>query len=151
MGNRKEDLPSSVSTKRRSNEESSPSKRQKVDQEEAVSDIDPICEDFESYPVHFDEGFLGSTEEENVAPGEVAPDSTEVGDNNGEPEQEEKTGMTETEKVSRLLRNNSDKSENQEVAKLGRSSENKSIAPHQRIVTRKRSVESPWISSNSEQ
>merc|ERR1712223_1105254 len=66
----KEDLPSSVSKKRRSNEERSPAKRQKVDQDEAVSDIDPICEDFESYPVHFDEGFLGSTEEENVAPGE---------------------------------------------------------------------------------
>merc|ERR1712107_239318 len=148
--NRKEDLPSSVSTKRRSNEERSPAKRQKVDQDESVSDIDPICEDFESYPVHFDEGFLGSTEEENVAPGEVAPDSTEVRDKNGEPEQEEKTGMAETEKVSKLLRNNSDKSEDQEVAKLGRSSESKTNAPHQRIVTRKRSVESPWISSNSE-
>merc|ERR1712217_252498 len=96
----KEDLPSSVSKKRRSNDERSPSKRQKVDQEEAVSDIDPICEDFESYPVHFDEGFLGSIEEENVSPGEVASDSTEVGDKNGEPEQEEKTGMAETEKVS---------------------------------------------------
>merc|ERR1712109_414999 len=95
--NREEDLPSSVSKKRRSNEERSPAKRQKVDQDEAVSDIDPICEDFESYPVHFDEGFLGSTEEENVAPGEVAPDSTEAGDKNGE--QEEKTGMAETEKV----------------------------------------------------
>merc|ERR1712062_426495 len=147
----KEDLPSSVSKKRRSNEERSPTKRQKVDQDEAVSDIDPICEDFESYPVHFDEGFLGSTEEENVAPGEVTPDSTEVGDKNGEPEQEENTGMAETEKVSKLLRNNSDKTEDQEVAKLGRSSENKSNAPHQRIVTRKRGVESPWISSNSEQ
>merc|ERR1711962_888361 len=148
---RKEDLPSSVSKKRRSNEERSLAKRQKGDQDEAVSDIDPICEDFESYPVHFDEGFLGSTEEENVAPGEVAPDSTEAGDKNGEPEQEEKTGIAEAEKVSKLLRNNSDKSEDQEVAKLGRSSENKTIAPHQRIVTRKRSVESPWISSNREQ
>merc|ERR1711948_245186 len=108
--------------------------------------------DFESYPVHFDEGFLGSTEEEeNVSPGEVAPDSTEVRDRNGEPEQEEKTGMSETEKVSKLLRNNSDKTEDQEKAKLGRSSEDKSNAPHQRIITRKRSVESPWISSNSEQ
>merc|ERR1712062_607428 len=43
------------------------------------------------------------------------------------------------------------KSGDQEVAELRRSSENKSIAPHQKIVTRKRSVESPWISSNSEQ
>merc|ERR1712012_1120763 len=76
---------------------------------------------------------------------------TEVRDKNGEPDQEEKTGMAVTEKVSKLLRNNSDKSEDQEVAKLGRSSENKWNAPHQRIVTRKRSVESPWISSNSEQ
>merc|ERR1712156_171371 len=90
-------------------------------------------------------------EEENVAPCEVAPDSTDSTDKNGEPEQEEKTWMAETGKVSKLLRNNSDKSEDQEVAKLGRSSEIKSIAPHQRIVTRKRSVESPWISSNSEQ
>merc|ERR1719450_1989437 len=89
--NRKEDFPSSVSKKRRSNEERSPTKRQKVDQEEAVSDIDPICEDFESYPVHFDEGFLGSTEEEKVAPGEVTSASTQVGDKNGEPEQDEKT------------------------------------------------------------
>merc|ERR1711988_507346 len=96
--NRKEDLPSSVSKKRRSNEERSPTKRQKVDQDEAVSDIDPICEDFESYPVPFDEGFLGSTEEEKVAPGEVMADSTEVGDKNGEPEQEEQTGMADTEK-----------------------------------------------------
>merc|ERR1712156_1118645 len=127
--NRKEDHPSSVSKKRRSNEERSPAKRQKVDQDEAVSDIDPICEDFESYPVHFDEGFLGSTEEENVAPGEVASESTEVGDKNGEPEQEETTWMAETEKGSKLLRNNSDKSEDQEMAKLGRNSENKSIAP----------------------
>merc|ERR1711988_423575 len=107
--NRKEDLPSSVSKKRRSNVESSPAKRQKVDQDEAVSDIDPICEDFESYPVHFDEGFLGSTEEEKVAPGEVMADSTEMGDKNGEPEQDEKTGMEDAEKVSKLLRNNSDK------------------------------------------
>merc|ERR1712156_462933 len=111
---RKENLPSSVSKKRRSNEERSPAKRQKVDQDEAVSDIDPICEDFESYPVHFDEGFLGSTEEGNVTPGEVAPDSTGLRDKNGEPEQEENTGMTETERVSKLLRNNSDKSEDQE-------------------------------------
>merc|ERR1712012_1244470 len=40
--NRKEDFPSFVSNKRRSNEESSLAKRQRVDQEEAVSDIDPI-------------------------------------------------------------------------------------------------------------
>merc|ERR1719346_833903 len=59
--------------------------------------------------------------------------------------------MEDTKKVSKLLRNNSDKSEDQEVAKLERNSEIKPIAPHQRIVTRKRSVESPWISSNSEQ
>merc|ERR1719180_114591 len=65
-----------VSKKRGPVEESSSTKRQRVDPEEAVSDVDPICEDFEAYPVHFDEGFLGSAAEENVPTGEVTSDST---------------------------------------------------------------------------
>merc|ERR1712008_49566 len=73
-----------VSKKRGPLENNSSTKRQRVDPEEAVSEVDPICEDFEAYPVHFDEGFLGSMED-NVPAGEVPSDSTGPRDKRSQP------------------------------------------------------------------
>merc|ERR1712083_802729 len=136
-----------VSKKRRPVEENSPMKRQKIDPEEAVSEVDPICEDFEAYPVHFDEGFLGSAEED-VSGGEVTSDSTGAKDKKSENDLEEKTAMVGKEKSPDSLGSKSEEDDSSKTS-LEKSGEKK--VGHQRIVTRKKSVESPWISSIGEQ
>ena len=154
VNDRKEEDPSSISEDRVSKkrgplENNSSAKRQRVDPEEAVSDVDPICEDFEAYPVHFDEGFLGAAEE-NFSAGEVTSDSTWPKDKKSQSGPGEKTVMTGEEKSSEPNGSKSDGTEERDP-KLDKSGEKKSKVCHQRIVTRKRSVESPWISSNGEQ
>ena len=52
------DLPALNPANKRPPTEVTPNtKRQRVSSEDALSDIDPICEDFEAYPVHFDNEF----------------------------------------------------------------------------------------------
>ena len=137
-----------VSGKRGPLEDNPPTKRQRVAPEEAVSEVDPICEDFESYPVHFDEGFLGSAEE-NVPAGEVTSDSTGPIDKSSQPGLGEKTVMTGAEKSSEPFGSKSVGTEEKD-SQLDKGGDKKSKVCHQRSVTRKRSVESPWISSTGE-
>merc|ERR1712228_123615 len=147
MGDREENcqgptLEDRVSKKRRPVEENSPMKRQKIDPEDAVSEVDPICEDFEAYPVHFDEGFLGSAEED-VSGGEVTSDSTGAKDKKLENDLEEKIAMVGDSLGS--------KSEENDLSRTSLEKSGEKKVGHQRIVTRKKSVESPWISSIGEQ
>lgn len=68
--------PTKAANKRPPTVEYVSTKRQRVDVEETNSDIDPICEDFEAYPVHFDKEFTACQPEVAEAP----DDSTSVKD-----------------------------------------------------------------------
>jgi hypothetical protein len=52
------EIPPMQTNKRCPVEDTGIAKRLKINKEETTSDVDPICEDFEAFPVHFDDAYI---------------------------------------------------------------------------------------------